>query len=69
MIYYILTGGFSNLGAAAVATGVRKFTIATADGREREMRHREIGCTTRKQIATSRREVSHRAKRNKLYER
>lgn len=69
MIYCILTGGFSNLGTTTVVIGIRKFTIATADGREREMRHREIGHTTRKQIATSRREVSHRAKRNKLNER
>jgi len=36
---------FSNLGTTAVAIGMREFTIATADDREREMRHREI-CRT-----------------------
>jgi len=43
-----LTDGFFNLGTATVAIGIWKFTIATADDREREMRHREIGRTTRK---------------------
>lgn len=61
MIYCILTGGFSNLGTATDDIGMRKFTIATAGSREREKWHREIGFTIRKQIAPSRREVSHRA--------
>jgi len=42
---FIYLNAFSNLGTTAIGIGMREFTIATADDREREMRHREI-CRT-----------------------